>query len=101
MAFAKPCLECGVLTRHGNRCEKHQAIINAKVNARKAQREHYKGDYRQRAKLVRETATHCWLCGEGWRANDPFTADHVEPGNPESLLFPAHKSCNSRRGNRT
>lgn len=100
MGFAKPCLDCGTLTRNGNRCEIHQGIIDAKVNARKAERIHYKGDYKARAKAVRDSATHCWLCGEGYRPTDPFTADHVQPGNPESPLMPAHKSCNSRRGNK-
>ena len=40
----------------------------------------------------------CWLCGETARVDDPWTADHVEPGNPDSILMPAHRSCNSRRG---
>lgn len=100
MPFARPCLECGVLSRNGTRCEKHQGIIDAKTNARKAERIHYKGDYRARAKAVRDSATHCWLCGETARPHDPWTADHVYPGDPASPLMPAHKSCNSRRGNK-
>ena len=100
MPFAKPCLDCGELTRNGNRCPSHQGIINAKVNARKAERIHYKGDYSARAKAVRDTATHCWLCGEPARVGDPWTADHVYPGDPASPLMPAHKSCNSSRGNK-
>ena len=98
MGFAKPCLDCGALTRSGNRCNKHQNIIDAKINAKKAQRIHYKGDYRKRAKAVRDSATHCWICGEPFTLNDPPTADHLEPGNPDSILLPAHLSCNSRRG---
>lgn len=43
----------------------------------------------------------CWLCGEPARVGDPWTADHVEPGNPDSILLPAHRSCNSRRGDGT
>ena len=100
MGFAKPCLDCGTLTRTGNRCEKHQAILMAGIDARKQERIHYKGDYQARAKAVRDSATHCWLCGEPRRSNDPFTADHVQPGNPDSPLMPAHRSCNSRRGNK-
>ena len=100
MGFAKPCLDCGILTRSGNRCDKHQGIIDAKVNARKAERIHYRGTYAARAKAVRESAQSCWLCGEGYRPHDPWTADHVYPADPESPLMPAHKSCNSRRGNK-
>lgn len=100
MGFAKPCLDCGVLTRTGNRCEKHQAIIEAKVNARKAQRTLYKGDYKARAKAVRESATHCWLCGEPFTDRTQIQADHVEAGNPDSVLLPAHAACNARRGDK-
>lgn len=75
-------------------------MVDARINAQKQQRVHYKGDYRKRAKIVRETATNCWLCGEGYRPNDPFQADHVRPGDPNSLLMPAHASCNARRGNK-
>lgn len=97
--FLKPCIECGVLSK-GTRCERHQNIINAKINAKKTQRIHYKGDYRARAKAVRENATHCWLCGEAARLDDPFEADHVIPADPFSPLLPAHRSCNGKRGNR-
>jgi hypothetical protein len=100
MAFPKPCIECGVLTSGGTRCDKHQTIIDAKVNQRKAQRVHYKRGYQVRAKLVRQNATHCWICGDGPRAYDPFQADHVQAGNPESELLPAHRSCNAKRGNK-
>ncbi len=97
MAFAKPCINCGTLTRTGSRCEKHQAIVNSRIDARKAQRTHYSGDYRRRAKAVREAAVTCWLCGDGARPNDPWTADHYIPHDPTSPLLPAHRSCNSRR----
>lgn len=99
MGFAKPCLDCGVLTRQGNRCQKHQNIIDSKINAKKQQRIHYKGDYRQRAKAVRDNAVYCWICGETFTIDNPPTADHLEPGNPDSILLPAHRSCNSSRGN--
>jgi hypothetical protein len=100
MGFNKPCLDCGKLTRNGTRCEYHQGLIDAKTNQRKAERTHYRGDYPKRAKAIRDTATNCWLCGEGYRPNDPWTADHVYPSMPDSPLMPAHRSCNSRRGNK-
>lgn len=45
----------------------------------------------------------CWICGEGDREGDPFTADHVipavrQPRDEEAVLLAAHRSCNSRRG---
>jgi hypothetical protein len=96
----KSCLRCGTLQTHGSRCEACHAKHETARTARR-HRPHYDAAYRKRAKVVRETATVCWLCGGGWRANDPWTADHVIPADPNSPLLAAHKSCNSSRGNRT
>ena len=82
----KPCLDCGTLTPN-TRCH----------TCHQASRKHYKGDYAQRSRQVRDTATHCWICGQPAKPNDPWTADHYYPGDPTSPLLPAHKSCNSRR----
>ena len=98
MPIRRPCLGCRQLTPTGNRCPtcqtKHQALIDAH---RAHKRTHYKGDYAARAKAVRDAATHCWLCGEGPRPDDPWQADHIYPGQPDSPLAPAHRSCNIRR----
>ena len=82
----RPCLGCGTLTTT-SRCEPCQRTA----------RNHYTGTYAARAKQVRDTATVCWICREGTRTGDPWTADHYYPGDPTSPLLPAHKSCNSRR----
>ncbi len=95
----KACLNCGNATINGTRCQHCQARWNKQHP--KPPRPHYEGDYRRRAREVRNNATHCWICGEGQRDNDPWTADHVIPGDPGSPLLAAHRSCNSRRGNRT
>lgn len=101
MAFPRPCLDCGVLTSKGNRCQPHQTTYQAKLDERrKPNRKHYSYDYQKRAKQVRESATICWICKEGYKPNDPWTADHYYPGIPDSPLLPAHRSCNSRRGNK-
>ena len=98
--FNRPCLDCGLLTNKSNRCELHQAQYQARLDARKiGKREHYKGDYSKKAKIVRETATECWICHEGFRPYDPWTADHYFPGQADSPLLAAHRSCNSSRGN--
>lgn len=96
MPIQRPCIECRRLTTSTTRCPvcegKRQAV-------RHATRTHYHGDYRARAKVIRETATYCWICGEGARPDDPWTADHVF--GPESdVLAAAHRSCNSSRGAR-
>jgi 5-methylcytosine-specific restriction endonuclease McrA len=105
MKFPKPCLDCGTLSL-GNRCPTHQAVIDNQTNIRraaiKATTGQYSGSYKRRAKEVRDTAIICWLCGQGARPNDPWQADHVNPAEhgDTAQLLPAHKSCNSSRGNK-
>lgn len=66
---------------------------------------------RARARLKRNGPHICWLCGHeintelDYRHPLSFTADHVDPlstgGHVLGELKPAHRSCNSRRGNGT
>lgn len=102
--FPKPCLDCGVLTSGGNRCDTHQRRIDELAELRRALVKKtlntYGGDYRRRAKQVRDTAVVCHLCGEGARVGDPWEADHLIPSDPNSGLAAAHRSCNQRRGNK-
>jgi hypothetical protein len=98
--FKRPCLDCGVLVDRGNRCEPHQSAYLAKIDERrKPNRKHYSGSYQRRAKQVRDNAVICWICNKGFTTDDPPTADHYYPSDPTSPLLPAHRSCNSRRGN--
>lgn len=101
--FLRPCLDCGILSK-GSRCPTHQAVIERKKDTperREKKRKLYNSDYKRQAKIVRENAVICHLCGGGARVGDPFEADHVTPGDPTSILLPAHRSCNLRKGNRT
>ena len=93
----KPCIDCGTLAL-ATRCKRCEAI---KQKIRNSRRTHYRGAYKKQAAEVRATATSCWICGGGARFDDPFTADHVVPAESDSLLLPAHRSCNSRRGDAT
>lgn len=101
----RPCLWCGKLSSQSRcaECEtKYQEMRIKRIKPRKKpSRKLYAGSYKRRAKKVVDAATTCWICGGGKRDHDPFTADHVIPGDADSLLLAAHRSCNSRRGNRT
>ncbi|MEU8086323.1 HNH endonuclease signature motif containing protein [Micromonospora sp. NPDC049101] len=62
----------------------------------------YTAEYVRNRRTVLADSDKCWLCGR-YGAN---TADHVTPlsrggTNDLSNLRPAHKACNSGRGNRT
>lgn len=72
---------------------------NFRERMRVRERPHYGGNYRKRAKEVRDAAEVCWVCNEPARPNDPFQADHVVPRDtdPETLLLPVHRSCNIYR----
>lgn len=102
--FPRPCSTCGKLTSGANKCDKHMAemmaVVEAKRRLRKQNSGQYSGDYRKRAKVVRDNAVMCHICKEGFRLGDPWQADHLLPGNPVSPLAPAHRSCNAKRGNK-
>lgn len=101
----KPCLDCGRVTNGRSRCdscfEKARTLFEQSRSGRNRERAHYGGDYARRAKLVRETAEICWLCGDTARIDDPWQADHVIAGDPDSILAAAHRSCNIRRSNQS
>jgi hypothetical protein len=91
----QPCLVCGTPTTNGPRCADCTTL---KVSYDDA-------EYQLNRAIILATPGPCWLCGKGARAGDPFTADHVvarELGGSNSLsnLAKAHRSCNSRRGQR-
>jgi len=104
--FRKPCLTCGQLGLPGDTlCPRHKQVAaeheRVRQSIRKAGRTLYtSAAYRRMAKAVRDTAEICHLCGLGAKPNDPWTADHIIAGNPDSPLAPAHRSCNSSRGNK-
>jgi hypothetical protein len=95
----RPCLGCGKLIYEKNRCPECRGLLQQKIDQARGPRPHYGGTYKRRAKQIRETAKQCWICGEGPRSNDPFQADHYYPGDKDSPLLAAHRSCNIRRGN--
>ncbi|VEI13228.1 HNH endonuclease [Trueperella bialowiezensis] len=59
----------------------------------------------------KRTNAPCWICGQPidydahWKSKWSFTADHITPialgGKWRGELRPAHRSCNSRRGDTT
>jgi len=95
MGIRRVCAGCHRLTENTTRCVECEA---RRERARYQSRTHYHGDYQARARSVRANASACWICGEGYRPDDPWQADHVMPGDPNSLLLAAHRSCNASRG---
>ncbi len=62
---------------------------------------HHDAEYRRNKRALLALATHCWLCGQPARADDPLVADHIVPltaGGDHYDLQASHSSCNKRRG---
>jgi hypothetical protein len=103
--FPKPCLTCGKLSLE-RLCEVHLALENKEHEERrkktKALTKQYKGSYSSRAKAVRENAVICHICKQPKKIEDPFEADHINPGENGQIaeLLPAHRSCNRQRSNK-
>lgn len=57
-------------------------------------------EYKKAAAHIKATATHCHLCGQAFTNRNEITADHIRPGDVTSPLAPAHRRCNSSRGNK-
>ena len=104
--FAKPCVKCGTLNKTGaSLCGGCESLALARKEAnpdrRAKKRFLYGGDYSRKAQTIRQTATHCYLCGEAFQPGDKIEADHLIPalGN-KSPLGGAHPHCNREKGNR-
>ena len=108
MAFNKPCIICGTLSR-GTRCAEHQQELDKRKQAAKESDPTYRlkkntlyGYTHQKARrIVKATATECWICKQPFTTTDNIDADHLYPGDPHSPLLPAHAKCNRSRGNST
>ena len=100
--FNRPCLTCGVLTKAGTYCDTHKPVKVDTPERVAKKRARYDTTYQRLAKHVRQTTTHCHICGGGPRPGDPWEADHIYPNNPEHkyTLAGAHRSCNQQRGNK-
>ena len=104
-AVIRTSCRCGVVLPHGkSMCDRCKSQRPSKpVNDA-----YHDPLYRKnRAILVNYTWKHglpCWLCGRPFERKTDITADHVitlANGGTHDLgnLAPAHKSCNSHRGN--
>jgi hypothetical protein len=101
MRFQKPCLDCGALSLE-SRCETHRKRVEQLRDVRRAEKKKtlYNSSYRKAASIIRATAIICHICGDGARLSDPWQADHLDAGNPDSPLAAAHRSCNAKRGDK-
>ena len=93
-----------MLTSGDSYCAEHKPvkIRNESAERKAVKRERYDSTYKRLSKWVRENTEVCHICGGGWRADDPWEADHLDPGNPDRKydLAGAHRSCNQKRGNK-
>jgi 5-methylcytosine-specific restriction endonuclease McrA len=109
MRLPRPCLKCQVLHKDkGDYCADCRKTYEQEREKKRSQdpvhqarkRLLYSSAYKTAARVMRQNATHCHICKEPFTDRLQITADHLIPGDPASPLAPAHKGCNSRRGNR-
>ena len=105
-SFHRPCLVCGELSK-GTRCATHERAYRQLRESKRDTPERqarkqalYGGNYRKRRQALLATATHCHICRKAFIFGDKLEADHLEAGNPDSPLAPAHAYCNQSRGNK-
>ena len=107
MAFNKPCVICGTLSR-GSRCPEHQKELDTRKQAAKNSDPNYKAKksalygyaHQQARRQVIATAIICHICSKPFTYGEKIDADHLIPGDPYSPLAPAHPSCNRSRGSK-
>jgi hypothetical protein len=108
MRFARPCLQCNKL--HKDKGDYCLACRQEKERLREANPERiarkrllYGGSYPAKRKQMIEEVLYrglpCHICKQSFTGVGDITADHLDAGNPSSPLAPAHRSCNSSRGN--
>jgi 5-methylcytosine-specific restriction enzyme A len=97
MALARPCLDCGTLTRNGTRCPTHD-----KANHNAA----YGGGWRKISEQQRQEVPYCQCNGCGLHdgpclATSDLTVDHVTPhshgGTATDGVRTYCRPCNSSR----
>ena len=111
--FPRPCIDCGVLTTNTSRCPTHEVANQTKRQLRqdsnierrikKARLYGASGQvsYKTKAKALRESNTHCYLCLKPKTETNRLEADHIYPSLfDQSPLLPAHRSCNNQKGNK-
>jgi hypothetical protein len=105
MRFPRPCLQCQKL--HQDRGDYCQDCRRVKEKAREdnsyrkeKKRMLYSSAYKAAAKIIKANATHCHICKQPFTNRADITADHLIPTDPASPLAPAHRGCNSSRGNK-
>jgi hypothetical protein len=107
--FPRPCLKCkAIYTARSEYCDDCRLERKPRTPAPRietpARRQRkallYNSNYRARAKIVRESATHCHICKQVFTDRKDIQADHLVPGDPSSPLAAAHRFCNASKGDR-
>ena len=76
MIFARPCLDCGLVSREGNRCIRCQTAYNrARYIANPKPKPYASREWRNLSAKVRKQRPWCEMCGK----TTNLTVDHIIP----------------------
>ena len=87
MTFQRPCLDCGVLTMVGNRCQTHRAAAQSRWKENRPN-PYLDPAWRKLSSQMRRKHPWCEVCGK----TTDLTVDHLDPlskGGP--LLAEEHR----------
>ena len=87
MSFQRPCLDCGVLTMVGNRCQTHRAAAQSRWKENRPN-PYLDPAWRKLSSQMRRKHPWCEVCGK----TTDLTVDHLDPlskGGP--LLAEEHR----------
>ena len=87
MSFQRPCLDCGVLTMVGNRCQAHRAAAQSRWKENRPN-PYLDPAWRKLSSQMRRKHPWCEVCGK----TTDLTVDHLDPlskGGP--LLAEEHR----------
>ena len=87
MSFQRPCLDCGVLTMVGNRCQAHRAAAQSRWKENRPN-PYLDPAWRKLSIQMRRKHPWCEVCGK----TTDLTVDHLDPlskGGP--LLAEEHR----------
>jgi 5-methylcytosine-specific restriction endonuclease McrA len=99
VTFQRPCLDCGVLTMVGNRCQQHRAAAQAKWKEGRPN-PYLDPAWRKLSSQMRRKHPWCEVCGK----TTDLTVDHLDPlskGGPllaeEHRLRVVCRTCHGRQ----
>ena len=92
MTLNRPCLDCGRLTREGNRCTICGPKKSSEWARAKGPSPYRDPEWRKLSVQKRKEQPWCEMCGHWGSTDNPLTADHIRPlSKGGALIVPTYQ----------